>query len=132
MLLAKIKNKLKNMHGKVSVAVSEGIILVNLCPHPIYDVTSGITIAEATEPLRVVSTTSLYKKLGGICLFQTTITIPKDRLPPKIEGVYYIISALTAKHLPKNRDDFIVPGNPVRNNKGEVIGCYGFRVPDRA
>jgi len=48
-----------------------------------------------------------------------------EGLPEKQPGVMLIVSALVRNALP-DRDDLVSPGNLVRNEHGEVIGCDGF------
>jgi len=107
------------------------ILLVNLCPHPIYEINSGITIAECTKPLRVIANTSLAMALDGynstLPIYKTSVSIDENALPEEIQGVYYIISNLAANAIPSYRKDFLVPGPVVRDDKGRILGCNGLR-----
>jgi len=56
----------------------------------------------------------------------------KEELPlPQVqEGVVLVVSSLAAQSLRKytNRDDFLVPGDPVRDEKGRIIGMRGLCI----
>lgn len=50
-------------------------------------------------------------------------------LPAPVKGVYFIVSAMVKEAVKKSgsgRNDCVSPGNQIRNEKGEVIGCKGF------
>ena len=50
-------------------------------------------------------------------------------LPAPVKGVYFIVSAMVKEAVKKSgsgRNDCVSPGNLIRNEKGEVIGCKGF------
>jgi len=48
------------------------------------------------------------------------------KLPPKREGVYYIVSLPVALAFKGERDDFIIPDDLVRDEKGFIVGCRAF------
>lgn len=50
-------------------------------------------------------------------------------LPAPVKGVYFIVSAMVKEAVKKSgsgRNDCVSPGNLIRNEKCEVIGCKGF------
>ena len=51
-----------------------------------------------------------------------------ENLPPQEEGVMVIVSALVASAA-KDRNDLLVPGELVRDNDGNIIGCKSLRRP---
>ena len=51
-----------------------------------------------------------------------------ENLPPKEEGVMIIVSALVASAA-KGRDDLLVPGELVRDDGGNIVGCKSLRRP---
>ena len=51
-----------------------------------------------------------------------------ENLPPQEEGVMVIVSALVASAA-KGRDDLLVPGELVRDDGGNIIGCKSLRRP---
>ena len=53
-----------------------------------------------------------------------------NHLPPKRDGVRYIVSLVVALSLvPRGRDDLLVPYREVRNASGTVIGCRQLAQP---
>ena len=51
-----------------------------------------------------------------------------ENLPPQEEGVMVIVSALAADAA-KGRDDLLVPGELVRDDGGNIVGCKSLRRP---
>ena len=51
-----------------------------------------------------------------------------ENLPPQEDGVMVIVSALAADAA-KDRNDLLVPGELVRDNDGNIIGCKSLRRP---
>lgn len=53
-----------------------------------------------------------------------------NHLPPKRDGVRYVVSLVVALSLvPRGRDDLLVPYREVRNASGTVIGCRQLAQP---
>ncbi|MFJ7049058.1 hypothetical protein ACIQVC_37470 [Streptomyces sp. NPDC101112] len=50
-------------------------------------------------------------------------------LPPKRDGVRYVVSLVVALALADRRSDLLVPYREVRNASGTVIGCRSFAQP---
>ena len=51
-----------------------------------------------------------------------------ENLPPQEDGVMVIVSAMAASAA-KDRNDLLVPGELVRDNDGNIIGCKSLRRP---
>ncbi len=51
-----------------------------------------------------------------------------ENLPPQEEEVMIIVSALVASAA-KGRDDLLVPGELVRDDGGNIVGCKSLRRP---
>ena len=51
-----------------------------------------------------------------------------ENLPPQEGGVMVIVSALVASAA-KGRDDLLVPGELVRDDGGNIVGCKSLRRP---
>ena len=102
--------------------------IVNLTPHEVRLVDEeGNTIAvfssegvvrlsEHREKIAEINNIPIYKKRFG-----------STELPPQKEGVYYIVSLPVAQAFP-HRNDFIIPDQLVRDEKGRVIGARSFAV----
>lgn len=50
-------------------------------------------------------------------------------LPPKRDGVQYVVSLVVALALADRRSDLLVPYREVRNASGTVIGCRQLAQP---
>ena len=51
-----------------------------------------------------------------------------ENLPPQEDGVMVIVSAMAASAA-KGRDDLLVPGELVRDDGGNIVGCKSLRRP---
>lgn len=49
-----------------------------------------------------------------------------EGLPEEKDGVYYIVSFVVASALKDKRNDLLIVTKTERNEKGQIIGCYGF------
>lgn len=49
-----------------------------------------------------------------------------DGLPPEKEGVFHVVSLITALQCVNKRKDLIIVSGTVRDEKGRIIGCTGF------
>jgi hypothetical protein len=98
---------------------------VNLTGHEIHEINSDLRLPNQGT-LRILSASKTYK-VDGVPYKVTTITGVVGLLPPKVKGTRYIVSALTARAL-VGRKDLLVPGDVVRDSKGNPTGCNGFRI----
>lgn len=53
---------------------------------------------------------------------------PVTDLPDPVDGVRLVVSRMVASALP-NRMDLLVPGDPIRDSEGKVIGSRGLAIP---
>lgn len=115
-------------------------MIVNLTPHEIvvYDEKQENIIARFPPSGQVARVEMKYHKLNldidnnGVPLY-SAICGGTTGLPPQKNGpngyVYYIVSAQVKADLEgTNRSDLLVPAQLVRDKKGNVIGCCGFRI----
>lgn len=49
-----------------------------------------------------------------------------DGLPPEKDGVYHIVSLITALQCRDSRNDLLIVSGTVRDEHGRIIGCTGF------
>jgi len=112
---------IKKMRNE-NIAYSKAIF-VNLTNHSIKFIgnDSHITIPMSGIVLRCKDEINHLSYTGGIRLNSRVLTLT-DKLPDKIDGVWYITSFKTA--LAANRNDFITP-SPIRKNS-KIIGCKEF------
>ena len=107
-------------------------MLKNLTPHEvcIYKL-NGVTpvldvVIEAGETIARVSCEYIKvdKKVDGIDLYRPVFG-EVTGLPEYSEGVYLLVSAMVREALPL-RKDLVSPGQLLRNDEGQVIGCLGL------
>lgn len=104
--------------------------LINLTPHAvtvIIDDQQQITIPPSGQVARC---TEITESNGAVNLDGFQIPVVKKRfgqvlnLPPKQEGVYYIVSLAVAQAA--RRDDLLIPDELVRDKNGVILGCRRF------
>lgn len=107
-------------------------MLKNLTPHEvcIYKL-NGTTpdldvVIEAGEEVARVSCeyVKVDKKVEGVDVYRNVFG-EVNGLPDYEEGVYLLVSTMVRETLPL-RNDLVSPGQLLRNDKGEVIGCLGL------
>ena len=119
--------------------------VVNLTPHAINlyeDDLSGSELLAVVEPSGKVARCKVEKvetgeisyingknsrttnNMSGVKLYKTVFGEVAD-LPDPVEGTIYIVSMLVRQAVP-HRDDLYSPGELIRNEAGQPIGCYGL------
>ena len=104
----------------------------NLTPHNlnIIDSDGNVTVVSASGAIARVGTTEvLVGRLGKINVVQrhfNDVDWGFD-MPQMKKDTVYIVSSLVASAI-KDRHDILVPGNLVRNNEGQPIGCQGLAM----
>lgn len=107
-------------------------MLKNLTPHEvkIFKLVGttpdlDVVIEEGEEVVRVsCEYIKVDKKVDGIDLYRTVFG-EVTGLPDYEEGVYLLVSTMVREVLPL-RKDLVSPGQLLRDDKGEVIGCLGL------
>ena len=99
--------------------------IINLTPHDVKLIKNGNeNISFPSQG--VIRLEEKRKKIGdvnGIPIFRKEFG--GSELPPKKEGIYYIVSLPVAQAFPE-RNDFLVPDQLVRDEQGRVIGARSF------
>ena len=107
-------------------------MLKNLTPHEvkIYKL-NGVTpdldvVIEASDTIARVSCEYMKvdKKVDGIDLYRPVFG-EVTGLPEYSEGTYLLVSAMVREALPL-RKDLVSPGQLLRDDDGNVIGCLGL------
>ena len=102
--------------------------IVNFTPHEVRLVDGDGKEIASFPSQGVIRLAEKREKIGnmdGIPIFKKEFV--GSELPPKEEGTYYIVSLPVAQAFPE-RDDFLVPDQLVRDEKGRVIGARSFAV----
>lgn len=102
---------------------------VSLLPHDITIVLASgeqMTIEPSGLVARCSQRDEFVQELDGV---HVTRQVMGDvtGLPPRQEGVWLIVSRLVASASP-DRDDLLIPGPLVRDERGVVKGCRGLSV----
>jgi hypothetical protein len=103
---------------------------VNLTPHDVTVVSGGKIkkyIRDGTVA-RVTETVTLAFSIDD-CDINDVVFGEVVGLPAPTDGVCFIVSAMVKEAVKKSgsgRNDCVSPGNLIRDEKGEVIGCKGF------
>lgn len=97
---------------------------VNLTPHDITMVfgdNQTLTIPKSGDIARLSSKNIVVDTFGDIQLVKTTFG-DTTGLPDKKHNTFFIVSALV-RQANADRDDLVSPGDLVRDDNGNVIGC---------
>ncbi len=107
--------------------------IINLTPHTVTIISEDGTI-KAQFPsegiARASQTAEHVGELDGIELVSMKFGATED-LPAPVEGVYYIVSVITAnaaKAEGRTTDDLVITADPVRDDSGRIIGCKRFAL----
>ena len=107
--------------------------LVNTTPHKIDIMLQGeiLEIPAAKQPLRLREETRFVGIAGHIPLYAKEFLLEGD-LPPEDERgeILYIVPAIIAQLLRRQRRDLVVPHEFVRDLNGNIIGCRGLAFVD--
>lgn len=103
--------------------------LINLTPHALNIVAadgSVVDIQSSGNVARVASSSAVVATINGI-----NVTAPTwgevTGLPAAQEGVVLIVSRMVKDRV-ANRADVMVPGAPVRDAEGKIIGASGLSL----
>lgn len=107
-------------------------MLKNLTPHEVKIFKLNGTapdldvVIEVGEEIARVSCeyVKVDKKVEGVDMYRTVFG-EVTGLPDYEKGVYLLVSTIVREALPL-RKDLVSPGQLLRNDKGEVIGCLGL------
>lgn len=107
-------------------------MLKNLTPHEvkIFKLNGTVpdldVVIEAGEEVARVSCeyVKVDKKVEGVDMYRTVFG-EVTGLPEYSEGTYLLVSAMVREALPL-RSDLVSPGQLLRNDDGNVIGCLGL------
>ena len=95
-------------------------MIINMTPHSVV-IVDGPTLAPSGQVARVSATSVPVGEVDGVKIVRTTFGEVVG-LPESKEGVFLVVSALVRGALP-SRTDLLSPGDLVRDEKGNVVGC---------
>lgn len=107
-------------------------MLVNLTPHVLNvqlsegatDISDWLKLEPSGQVARVASESRVVGTISGVSIYETTFG-EVEGLPEEKEGTYYVVSRLVLQAA-SNRKDLLSPGQLVRNEAGQPIGCKGL------
>ncbi len=102
-------------------------MFINLTPHEINEMVTNRKIPSSGRKARVEGASVQVATIDGVPIYRSTFENTLEGLPEPVDGVTYIVSALTLNAVPKHRTDVVAPGNTMRDKRGKAIGCQGFR-----
>ena len=108
--------------------------LVNCTPHTvnIHREDGTVLTVEPSGDFARVATIKEEASIPGleeIKVVKTTFDTSKiEGLPDPQEGILYIVSLITLDALKGIRTDLVAPGNLIRDEGGNVVGCDGLTV----
>lgn len=103
-------------------------IIKNLSPHDLVIMTkSGEIIEEipSSGNARVEEKRTKTGEINGVPVYKKSYSEIRG-LPPQKEDTYYYVSSLVAAHAQSERNDLLVPGEYVRDDKGRIRGITSF------
>jgi len=99
--------------------------IINLTPHTITETITAQSFAPSGQVARIRQSSELTDTINGIMVYTTTYGAVEG-LPEPEEGIIYIVSAMCLAGV-EGRTDVVAPGNLLRDENGQPIGCQGFR-----
>ena len=100
--------------------------IINLTPHDVNLLLEDDVIVFKSEGIaRVQQKEVLDEYFDRVPIYKNKYG-EVEGLPEEKDGVYYIVSFVVANALKDKRNDLLIVTKTERNEKGQIIGCYGF------
>lgn len=100
--------------------------IINLTPHDINLLLEDDVIVFKSKGIaRVQQKEALDEYFDRVPIYKNKYG-EVEGLPEEKDGVYYIVSFVVASALKDKRNDLLIVTKIERNEKGQIIGCYGF------
>lgn len=100
--------------------------IINLTPHDINLLLEDDVIVFKSKGIaRVQQKEALDEYFNRVPIYKNKYG-EVEGLPEEKDGVYYIVSFVVASALKDKRNDLLIVTKTERNEKGQIIGCYGF------
>lgn len=100
--------------------------IVNLTPHPIRIVNSEVREIPSSGVVRISEVTIQVGDVDGIPLVRKTYGQAEGLPEPQPDTLYIVSTMVRAAH--PERTDLASPGDLVRDEQGNVIGCRNLIV----
>jgi hypothetical protein len=99
--------------------------IVNLTPHSIHELITGTVYPSEGLARCAVLSSDTGDRLNGVPVLEVEFG-EVSGLPEPTPGVVYIVSQIVRSACP-DRKDVVFPGELVRDENGQPVGCQGFR-----
>ena len=102
---------------------------VNLTPHALNIISSNGDVLHLAKPdvdARCTTSEKVINNINGIDIVDTTFG-EITNLPEPKEDTIYIVSRIV-KNACEERLDVVVPGKPIRDTEGNIIGAKGLSL----
>lgn len=105
--------------------------IVNMTPHALNIIAGNGAVALTIPSSGVARAAQKREHIADLTVDGVSIPVSKstygavEGLPAPVDGVIYVVSALTAQACPDRADVFITD-DPVRDEAGRIIGCRGL------
>lgn len=104
-------------------------MIINYTPHAVNILNEDNRILSIFSPSGVCCRVKQYEEkveeLNGIDIVRVTYG-ETENLPPRIDGVRYIVSTVVGYANP-DREDLLIPNNLVRYPSGDIRGCRSLK-----
>lgn len=97
-------------------------IIINLTPHEINII--DLEPIPSSGSVRVTESSHIVDTVNGIDIIVKKYGIVEG-IPDPVEDVMFVVSAMVAQQL-THRDDILMIGDTIRNEKGQIIGAKNF------
>lgn len=101
---------------------------INLTPHTINIISKDFKMSIDPDKSYPVPRVNMQRHelctIMSIPIYKNTVGDVMN-LPDQVDDTYYIVSTLVKMAAPA-RKDLLSPGNLIRDDRGNVIGCDGF------
>ena len=90
----------------------------------------SLRVAQTFEPVGFLSGVTLVQaRYGALETIDNATKAVIGGLPPVVEGTTYVVSGQALEAVKGlGRSDFAAPGELVRNDAGQPVGCNGLKV----
>lgn len=105
--------------------------IINMTPHALNIIDGNGAVALTIPSSGVARAAQKREHIADLTVDGVSIPVSKstygavEDLPAPVDGVIYVVSALTAQACPDRADVFITD-DPVRDEAGRIIGCRGL------
>ena len=91
---------------------------------------NSVRVAQTFQPAGVMGGVSLYQAVyGNVETIDNATKAVVGGLPQPVDGTVYVVSGQALEAVKASgRSDFAAPGELVRDDKGQPVGCNGLKV----